>query len=183
MFNLDAYPDKEKFPTASYSSKKKCINTYIECHKQYGDTAENPYVKMVPIMKDIFKLYDYIEVNMARYYKEKYSSGKYGSIKGVSPAKRGETFKSKFLSNNMEYVTPTGFIYPILGSFRALLKEEQAVYKWTKNPFVVMDELGGDLVATTVERCRTLGNNPQSVGKDAGNWKTLYMTVRLSMLE
>lgn len=183
MFNLDAYPDKEKFPTASYSSKKKCINTYIECHKQYGDTAENPYVKMVPIMKDIFKLYDYIEVNMARYYKEKYSSGKYGSIKGVSPAKRGETFKSKFLSNNMEYVTPTGFIYPILGSFRALLKEEQGVYKWTKNPFVVMDELGGDLVATTVERSRTLGNNPQSVGKDAGNWKTLYMTVRLSMLE
>lgn len=183
MFNLDAYPDKEKFPTASYSSKKKCINTYIECHKQYGDTAENPYVKMVPIMKDIFKLYDYIEVNMARYYKEKYSSGKYGSIKGVSPSKRGELFKSKFLANNMEYITPTGFIYPILGSFRALLKEEQGVYKWTKNPFVVMDELGGDLVATTVERSRTLGNNPQSVGKDAGNWKTLYMTVRLSMLE
>lgn len=46
-----------------------------------------------------------------------------------------------------------------------------------------MDELGGDLVSTTVERSRTLGNNPQSVGKDAGNWKTLYMTVRLSMLE
>ena len=30
MFNLDLYPDMEKFPTASYSSKKKCINTYID---------------------------------------------------------------------------------------------------------------------------------------------------------
>ncbi len=183
MFNLSAYPDKEKFPTASYSSKKKCVNTYIECHKKFGDDAENPYVKMQPIMKDIFKLYDYIEVNMARYYKEKYTSGKYGSIKGVTPAKRGECFKSKFLKNSMEYLTPTGFIYPILGSFRALMKEENGIYKWIKNPFLVMDELGGDLVATTVERSRTLGNNPQSVGKDAGNWKTLYMTVRLSMLE
>ena len=83
----------------------------------------------------------------------------------------------------MEYLTPTGFIYPILGSFRALMKEENGIYKWIKNPFLVTDELGGDLVATTVERSRTLGNNPQSVGKDAGNWKTLYMTVRLSMLE
>lgn len=183
MFNLSIYPDKEKFPTVSYSSKKKCINTYIECHKKFGESVENPYVKMEPLMKDIFKLYDYIEVNMAKYYKEKYVSGKYGSIKGVTPARRGECFKSRFLKNNIEYLTPTGFIYPILGSFRALMQEEDGKYKWIKNPYIVVDELGGDLVATTIERSRTLGNNPQSVGKDAGNWKTLYMIVRLSMLE
>lgn len=52
-----------------------------------------------------------------------------------------------------------------------------------KNPFIVVDDLGGELVATTVERSRTLGNNPQSVGKDSGNWKTLYMTVKLGLLE
>ncbi len=132
MFNLSIYPDKEKFPTVSYSSKKKCINTYIECHKKFGESVEKPYVKMEPLRKDIFKLYDYIEVNIAKYYKEKYVSGKYGSIKGVTPARRGECFKSRFLKNNIEYLTPTGFIYPILGSFRALMQEEDGKYKWIK---------------------------------------------------
>lgn len=183
MFNLDVYSDMEKFPTASYSSKKKCINTYIDYHKKFENGTDNPYVKMVPIMKDIFKLYDYIEINMAKYYKEKYPSGKYGSTKGVAPAKRGENYQSKFYKNEMEYMSPTGFIYPILGAFRALLREEDGVYKWIKNPFVVIDQLGGDLVSTTVERSRSLGNNPQSVGKDTGNWKTLYMIVKLSVLE
>ena len=132
MFNLSIYPDKEKFPTVSYSSKKKCINTYIECHKKFGESVEKPYVKMEPLMKDIFKLYDYIEVNIAKYYKEKYVSGKCSSIKGVTPARRGECFKSRFLKNNIEYLTPTGFIYPILGSFRALMQEEDGKYKWIK---------------------------------------------------
>lgn len=183
MFNLDLYSDMEKFPTASYSSKKKCINTYIDYHKRYGESSENPYIKMEPIMRDLFKLYDYIEINMAKYYKEKFPVGKYGLTKGVSVAKNGELYRSKFYGNRMEYLSPTGFIYPILGAFRALLREKNGVYTWMKNPFIVVDDLGGELVATTVERSRTLGNNPQSVGKDSGNWKTLYMTVKLGLLE
>ena len=183
MFNVDLYPDMEKFPTSSYSGKKKCISTYIEYHKKFGESGDNPYVKMIPIMKDIFKLYDHIEINMAKYYKEKNPTGKYGMTKGVSVAKNGETYKSKFYKKDMEYFSPTGFIYPILGAFRALLKEENGVYTWAKNPFIVLDHLGSELVTTTVERSRTLGNNPQSVGKDTGNWKTLYMTIRLGLLE
>lgn len=120
---------------------------------------------------------------MNNYYKEKNPNGKYGSTKGVSIAKNGQTFKSKFLGNDIDYLSPTGFIYPILGAFRALLKEENGEYVWKRNPFAAADELGGELVATTVERSRTLGNNPQSVGKDSGHWKTLFMTIRLSLLE
>ncbi|MCI8292113.1 MAG: hypothetical protein HFH53_01075 [Hespellia sp.] len=183
MFNIDLYPDMEKFPTASYSAKQKCIRTYIDYHKKLGDGGDNPYVKMMPIMTDIFELYDQIEVNMGKYYKEKFPKGKYGTVKGVAAMKNGEYYQSKFYKTDMDYTTPTGFIYPILGSFRALLKEENHQYTWRKDPFAVLDDLGGELVMTTVERSRTLGNNPQSVGKDTGNWKTLYMTVKLGLLE
>jgi hypothetical protein len=183
MFNIDLYFDMNKFPTASYSAKKKCIDTYIKYHKELGEDVRNPYVKMKPIMRDIFKLYDHIEINMGKYYKEKYPAGKYGSTKGVSPAKNGEMYKSKFYGKKMEHTTPTGFIYPILGAFRALLKENNGIYEWKKNPFIVVDDLGGELISTTIERSRSLGNNPQSVGKDTGNWKTLYMTVKLGLIE
>ena len=183
MFNLDLYPNNNvsKFPTSSYSSKKKCIDTYIKFHKEYGNKILNPYVKMQPILKDIFKLYDHIEKNMGKYYREQNPSGKYGSTKGVVPAKNAQPFKTKFFEDDMEYQTPIGFIYPILGAFRALLKENTNTnkYEWTKDPFLVADKIGADLVSTTVDRSRSLGNNPQSVGKDTGNWKTLFMRIVL----
>lgn len=181
LFNIDKYPGIETFPTSSYSRKKQCIDLYIEAHKQYNDSAKNPYVKMIPIMNDLFKLYDKLEINCSNYYREQNPSGKYGLVKGVTVQKE-KPFKSKFYEKDMEYISPTGFLYPILGSFRALLKEEDGVYTWIKDPFKVMDNIGKDLVYTTVDRSRTLGNNPQSTGKDTGNWQTLYMRVKFDLM-
>ncbi len=184
MFNIDRYNNMDIFPTISYSGKKKCIEAYIKAHKEYGDSKENPYVKMKPIMVDIFKLYDAIEMNMSTFYKQKNASGRYGAVKGTIMPKNNHFLYSKFYHNSLEVGSPTGFLYPILGSFRALVKEnEKGEYCWITDPFQVLKSIGGELVETTVERSRTLGNNPQSVGKDNGNWKTLYMTVLLNSLE
>ncbi len=182
LFNIDRYSDMNSFPIVAYSGKKKCIDYYIEAHKSYGETKDNPYYKMRSIMIDIFKLYDMLEKNMGNYYKQKYSSGRYGSIKGVASPKGDFKFKSKFYKEELDYQSPSGFLYPILGSLRALIKEEANTYIWKKDPFVILDKLGKELVETTIERSRTLGNNPQAVGKDVGNWKTLYMTVALEIL-
>lgn len=183
MFNIDRYNKMDIFPIASYSGKKSCISAYIKAHKEYGDTLNNPYVKMKPIMVDIFKLYDEIESKMNYFYKQKNPNGRYGSVKGTIVPKNNLTLKSKFYKTKMEVGSPTGFIYPILGAFRALVKENKnGEYEWTTNPFKVLKSIGGDLIETTIERSRTLGNNPQSVGKDNGNWKTLYMTVLLNSI-
>lgn len=185
LFNIDKYPDKDNAPITSYSGKRRCISDYIDYHKKYGKSLDNPYMKMSKIMKDIFELYDRIECNMGKYYKEKTPGGQYGKTKGVSVVKQGsDRFRSKFGNNEMDYQTPTGFIYPILGAFRALLeKDANGFYRWRKNPFNVLDKLGGELVFTTVDRSRSLGNNPQSVGKDRGHWVTMYMLVRMSLLD
>lgn len=184
MFNIERYNNMDVFPITSYSGKKKCIDYYIKAHKEFGDSIENPYVKMKPIMIDIFKLYDEIETKMNYFYKKKNSNGRYGSVKGTIVPKNNNQLKSKFYLKDVEIGSPTGFIYPILGSFRALIKKsERGEYYWIVDPFKVLSSIGGDLVETTIERSRTLGNNPQSVGKDNGNWKTLYMTVLLNSLE
>ena len=82
----------------------------------------------------------------------------------------------------MDYQSPTGFLYPILGAFRALINDDGIEFSWKKDPFKILNKVGAELVETTVERSRTLGNNAQAVGKDVGNWKTLYMTIALEML-
>ncbi len=183
MFNINRYPSMESFPIPSYSSRKKCLDFYLEDYNKYGTSAENAYVKMQSIMSDIFRLYDHLECNMQNYYKQKYAGGKYGLVKGVFMSNDKKEFKSKFFSKHLDHSTPNGFIYPILGSLRALLKEENGKYVWKRNPFDILDKLGPALVETTVERSRSLGNNPQSVGKDSGNWKTLYMLVAFDLLE
>lgn len=182
MFNIDRYKGMDSFPINSYSSKKKCIDLYINDHKQFGESASNPYVKMIPIMSDIFKLYDRIEVNIQKYYKQKNPSGRYGATKGVIVPKQGQIFKSKFYKNDMELYSPNGFIYPILGAFRALVVEKDDLYTWKSNPFLILEKTGPDLVESTVSMSRSLGNNPQSVGKDGNIWKTLYMTVAFEAL-
>lgn len=181
LFNIAKYPGMESFPINSYSRKKQCIDIYIESHKKFKESEENPYVKMLPIMNDFFKLYDKLECNIGNYYRAQSPSGRYGQIKGVSVQKE-KPFKSKFYYNNMEYTSPTGFLYPILGAFRALIEEKDGIYRWIKDPFKVMDQVGKDLVCTTVDRSRTLGNNPQSTGKDTGNWQTLYMRVKFALI-
>ena len=177
MFNINRYNGMASFPINSYSSKKKCIDLYIADHRQYGESEENPYVKMAGIMPDIFQLYDAIEVNMNKFYRQKNPGGRYGQTKGVQVPKSGQEFRSRFLENVLDASSPNGFIYPILGAFRALVEEEDNRYKWKKNPFAVLEKVGGDLVESTVSMSRSLGNNPQSVGKDPNIWKTLYMTV------
>ena len=76
MFNIKRFPDREAFPVISYSGKKRCIDLYIQDHKEFGESDENPYIKMKRIMPDIFKLYDTIERNMNNYYRAKNPGGR-----------------------------------------------------------------------------------------------------------
>ncbi len=52
---------------------------------------------------------------------------------------------------------------------------KDGVYTWKTNPFAILDEVGPDLVESTVSMSRALGNNPQSTGKDVNLWKTLSL--------
>lgn len=183
LFNIDEYNEMESFPITSFSSRKRCIDAYIKKYMEYGENAENPYVKMKPIMIQIFKLYDKLECSIGEYYKAKTPGGKYGATKGVTTAADpSRLFKSKFYQRPMQYSSPNGFLFPILGSLRALLTEKDGIYTWIADPFAVLDKIGPDLVCTTVDRSRTLGNNPAGVGKDSGNWQTLYMRVKFEAM-
>ncbi|MBN2833460.1 MAG: AIPR family protein [Candidatus Delongbacteria bacterium] len=185
LFNIDRYQDMKNYPINSYSSNKQCVDIYInESKNNEQDENKNPYVKMKPIMVDIVKLYDMLESNMAKYYKgEDNGIKKYGAVTGVVTRKPGKPrFTSKFYETDMEYVSPNGFIYPVLGAFRALVHEEDGIYKWKKNPFKILENVGSILVGNTVNMSRSLGNNPNATGKNTNLWQVLYMTVKMQVM-
>ncbi|WP_322151112.1 AIPR family protein [Paratractidigestivibacter sp.] len=186
MFNLDRYPGSDPLPVNSYNGRQTHVDYYLQQHHEHGDAESNPYAKMLPVMKDIFELHEQVETKMGDYYRELYPNGKFGAVKGVSVMKQGgKPYLSKFGQKEMNYFIPRAFIYPILGSLRALLEvKPDGAYGWKDgyDPSEVLDKLGSQLVDTTVERSRSLGNNPNAVGKDKGNWKTLYQTVLIDTL-
>lgn len=183
MFDIDYYPDSDSFPTTSYNAKAAHVKYYLEQYEKYADGSNNPFVKLQPIMKDVFNLYDKLECNIAEYYREKNPKGRYGATKGVGVASEGKPYRAKFSERDIEYSTPKSFLLPILGSLRALVIEKNGVYQWRSDPFIMLDKVGGTLVETTIERSRSLGNNPNATGKDLGNWKTLYQTVQLEVFQ
>ena len=187
LFNIEKYPtDKlSPMPINSYSSKKSCTDYYIDEHKKHeNDQTANPYYKMKKIMPQIAKLYDELERRMPEFYKgEATGVKKYGSITGVSMVKPGKPkYKSKFYEYDMDYSTPNGFIYPILGAFRALVREKDGKYEWIKDPIKVLDELGNNMVASTIQMSRDLGNNPNATGKNSNLWQTLFMQVKMTTM-
>lgn len=184
LFNIERYPNLNDYAIVSYNGKKQCIDYYIKQHIEKGEKLDNPYVRMSKIMVDIFKLYDKLEKNARDYYAGGITNKKYALVTGVSKRKDGKPqFKTKYYKNNVDYSTPNGFLYPILGAFRALVAtNEEGYYIWKKNPFEVMDKIGSDLMETTVDTSRTLGNNPNATGKNKTLWKNLYMCVAMETM-
>ena len=186
MFNIDKFPvTGTSHPISAYSAKKVCIDDYLKASKDFEAHPEkNPYVKMKPIMADIFRLYDAIEENMPEYYKQANpGKGRYGMIKGVGMHRPNTPhFKSRFYQKNIDYSTPNGFMYPILGAFRALVVEKNGRYEWLKNPFDTLQKDGAQLVSLIIDMHRMLGNNPNATGKCTPLWNSLFTTVRFETM-
>lgn len=176
MYNLKKFPDKENMAVQAYSSKAMTLKDYLSNYEKYrNNLSDNPYFKMKPIITDIIRLADTIEVEMGAKYREKVANGLFGKIRGVDAVPG----TSKFLEKQTNHRISKGLLYPIIGAFRALVEvdENTGSYKWRSDPFQMWDKVGATLVQDTVERSRSFNNNPQSAGKDAGLWRQNYQTV------
>lgn len=203
MFDIARYPDFNVCPTTSYGKPKTCIDYYIRYHKENAESEQqnNPFYKMRYIIKDIFQLYDRIETNMHDFYTVRNPKGRYHAMKGIVAPKEKENFRSQFYQDDLRYRSPNGFLYPIVGAFRALIEEKDGVYGWKLNPFDLLPEeniapkdrekyrlahperyeLGANLLETVISNNRSLGNNPNITGRNPNVWKQLYLQVAFTM--
>ena len=185
-FNIDDFSDAERQPVSTYSQKSYCLKQYVKFHNEMGESEDskksNPFYKMKKIIPEILTLYDHIESTLNEKYRESDGKGRYGALKGIQSKKEGShaTFKTEVLDKDLEFKSPRSFVLPILSSFRALVAEdENGLYKFEANPFEYYEHLGAQMIKNTVERSRTLGNNPNALGKDTGHWRDLYNLVDL----
>ena len=85
-----------------------------------------------------------------------------------------------------EYDIPTGYIYPILSSFRAMLVEENGKWTWGKgvDPIqLIKDGIAANIFISSVRESINNHHNPNRTGKDGQAWTSAYQAARIHYLE
>lgn len=176
-FNIFKYNENTTAqPTSAYSGKAQVLKDYLKSY----DTEDNPYRKIAKLLPDITRLYDAVERDTAESYLEKNVGGRFGKVKGVESKKA----KTKFYNYNIDYQISQGLILPIVAAFRALIKiETDGSLVWEIEPLKIWSEIRTKLVNNTIEMSRSLGNNPQSAGKNASLWSQNFDAVNNQKLQ
>ena len=92
----------------------------------------------------------------------------------------GKTNYTTYSQTPTKYQISSGYIYPIFGAFRALLKFDKDCGKvsWLFDPLEVWEEVGTSLTQNTFDGAK----NPQSTGKDTKIWLYNYRIVETQSL-
>lgn len=174
-FDIEKYPDDNAAPVQSYSGKTQVF-------KRYRDAFETPlYQALVKQLPLLVELYDTIERELPEKYKD-YKKGmgvstpRFGSVRGVETLESETT--TEFLSTPTKYSVSSGYIYPIFGAFRSLLRFEQDTLSWIFEPLELWNEVGVSIVQNTFET----STNPQLAGKDKQLWLANYRIVETQSL-
>lgn len=172
MFNIERFP-RAVHPTQAYSSKAKMLEFYLD--------SPEAYRRFINIAPDIFDLYDAVEQEFATTYNEsgnRYGRKHYSGYKGQNK----EVGKSKFSLTGLTYRIPDGFIYPVVAAFRSLVELNSSTqkYQWINghDPYMVWSKSKNELVNKIMNFASSIGDNPNTVGKDSNIWDLAYMTVQ-----
>lgn len=176
-FDIEKYPDDKMAPIQSYSGKAQVF-------KRYKDAFNGKFYKsLTKQLPKLTELYDIIEREMSDKYGEyKRALGvaipRFGGVKGVEYVESG--VKTEFFENKIKYSISSGYIYPVYGAFRSLLKmnDETGEVEWVFDPIEIWNEVGVSIIQNVFET----GSNPQLVGKDKQLWLSNYRIVETQSL-
>jgi hypothetical protein len=169
--------ERRKAPTIAYSSKGRMDARLKDENLLPG------YKALAPIIEDILRLHDYIYANFETAYETTFGpKSKLGRRQGVESreAKKKPAITLQLTGSKSNYVIPSGLIFPLLASFRALVEyDDKKKARWKVNPTEFFDRYGSDLIGCLFEQVELLGNNPNTAGKKKAVYIAIHNEARL----
>jgi hypothetical protein len=166
-----SYDEKRKAPTVAYSSKGRMDARLNDTKLLAG------YKALAPLMQEILNLHDTVYAGFENAYKEaRDGKAKLGKRQGIEQ----KLHNLPLTGVEVNYVIPSGLIFPLLASLRALVGYDKAgnAY-WKADPARFFQKYGGELVATLIEQLEMLGGNPNTAGKKKPVYTALHDRARL----
>lgn len=168
----------ETQPIQCYSGKETTLRKFLVLGSNDKAKQKINREKMIedmePIIKDIFDLWETIECTFAS---AAGNAGKrYGTRKYAKFRNGDDVGNSFFYQTPLQYVIPKGIMYPLVGSFRALVKVDDmsGTYYWKKSPKDVWKVLGAKLVSIILDE---KSENPDSIAKNTNLWSNLFKEI------
>jgi hypothetical protein len=169
-------------PINAYRSKAACLQHFAEHRKDYD--------RVYPLAPDLLTLYDQIQLllpdlyNKVRSKSGEVADGKFGKLTGVTTYNGKRRAQLHFIRKESKYGVPAGFVYPVLGAFRALLQEKGNRYVWGKDvdPLTLLDGQLGETLADTIGNFALDARNPSKTGKSPLVWQACYQAAQVAYL-
>lgn len=195
MFNQTLYDNKNtnmQSPLQSFSGKEVSLKRFLQMNMPNNSSEEDIRARrehvlrcMAPVIPGIFELWDYIECNFTSATKtigKRYGAKSYSNYetnkKLYDEGKEDRLPHSLFSDIALLYTVPRGIMYPLVGSFRALIDiNPDGTYRWVKNPIEVWEELKEPLVTYVMSASDECGNSPTAIGRSQNLWNSLFLTV------
>lgn len=188
-FDILKFPNDKNAPVQSYSGKAQVFKRFKEVYDNIDSKEYKFYRALINELPTLVKLYDSIEHDIG----DKYNTYKrnmgvktphFGNVSGVEIGKGDNVsgkFKTFFLQNDVNYNTSSGYIYPIFGAFRPLLKwnEKENKIEWIFDPIKIWNDGTG---VTIVQNIFETSRNAQLAGKDKQLWLSSYRIVETQKL-
>ncbi len=174
--DADSYSDSNH-PITAYSGKETCL-------KQFASNRPS-YVKLLEIAPDILDMWDWLQYCLPDQYNEKFG-GRFGALSGIKTLSGKRQKDLPFIGYKTGYDIPTGYLYPILASFRAMLVEVDGRWGWGKglDPLsLIQDGLAGDIFLKSIRDSINNYRNPNRTGKDAQAWTAAYQAAEIYYLK
>jgi hypothetical protein len=174
--------DARVHPIIAYSGKAACLSHFK------NHVAD--YRKIYPIASDILAIFDSIQLHLPDLYNKVRSKsgevkgGKFGNLTGVTKYDGKRRTTLQFIGEKSDYSVPSGFTYPVLGAFRALLEEKAGRYAWGKgiDPIRLLRGQLGETLADTIGNFALDARNPSKTGKSALVWQACYQAAQVAYL-
>ncbi len=169
-------------PINTYRSKAACLQHFKE-HKA-------DYEKLYPLAPEILALFDEVQAQLPDLYNRVrgksggVTGGKFGRLTGVTVYKGRRVSTLPFTGAETKYGVPAGFVYPIVGAFRAILEERDGRYWWGKgmDPLELLKGKLGERLADTIGNFALDAQNPSKTGKSPLVWQACYQAAQVEYL-
>ena len=174
--DADLYSDSNH-PIQAYSGKEACLKRFASNRPSYE--------KLLEIAPDVLDMWDSLQYYLPDQYNAK-SGGKFGGLSGIKNLKGKKQKDLPFIGYKTGYDIPTGYLYPILASFRAMLVDVDGRWSWGKglDPLsLIQDGLAGDIFLKSVRDSINSYRNPNRTGKDAQAWNAAYQAAEIYYLK
>lgn len=181
MFNRERF-DRKKHPHYLYNRTKSALEFY----KKDLDLRPSPLDVLVPRLPEILELSDLIRRETPAAAKRiGFEFGRMKTGKARAGAKSNKNITLPFLNSTMSYHVPTGWLYPMLASFRANVAWDlhRGKFEWKVALDKIVPAVIDDLVRVCVTEHRDNNLQPDKVGKRESTYGQCYDKVQLYLLE